>query len=139
MREEPALSTITSKTSAGSSPAISPSTKASADARLWIVTRWLAMNFIRLPLPKAPTYFCARDMPASTSRQRSNAASSPLAKTRRSLLGRHRSVVDLTADLLGRMQRAKPRMQPGAVERHGDVAGEQVGRDIQQDVDRIGG
>src|SRR6202035_4053962 len=60
MREEPALSTITSKTSAGSSPAISPSTKASADARLWIVTRWLAMNFIRLPLPKAPTFLRPR-------------------------------------------------------------------------------
>jgi len=44
------------------------------------------MNFIRLPLAKAPTYFCAREMPASTSRQRSNAASSPLAKTTRSLL-----------------------------------------------------
>src|SRR6266705_792762 len=58
MREAPALSAIASKTSAGSSPAISPSTKASAAARLWIVTRWLAMNFIRLPLPKAPTYFC---------------------------------------------------------------------------------
>jgi hypothetical protein len=28
--------------------AISPSTIASAVARLWIVTRWLAMNFIRL-------------------------------------------------------------------------------------------
>src|SRR5437868_15539969 len=53
MREEPALSPITSKTSAGSSPAISPSTIASAAARLWIVTRWLAINFIRLPLPKA--------------------------------------------------------------------------------------
>src|SRR5215470_14236913 len=84
MREEPALSPITSTTSAGSSPAISPSTIASAAARLWIVTRWLAMNFIRLPLPKAPTYFCAREKPASTSRQRSKAASSPLAKTTRS-------------------------------------------------------
>src|ERR1700730_16151717 len=81
MREVPALSASTSKTSARSSPAISPSTRASAAARLWIVTRWLAMNFILLPLPKAPTYFCARDMPASTSWQRSKAASSPLAKT----------------------------------------------------------
>src|SRR5262245_52508509 len=84
MREAPALSPITSSTSAGSSPARCPRTKASAVDKLWMVTRWLAMNFILLPWPKGPTYLWARDMPVSTSFAHLNAASSPLQKTTRS-------------------------------------------------------
>ena len=52
-----------------------PSTIASAAATLWIATRWLATNFILLPLPKAPRSWTLRAKPR-------NAGSSALDRRR---------------------------------------------------------
>ena len=54
MRDVPAPDPTTSTTLCGSSPAFMASTSASAAATLWMATRWLATNFILLPLPIGP-------------------------------------------------------------------------------------
>src|SRR5713101_6404366 len=61
MRDVPAPLPMTLTISSGSSPALMPSTMASALATLWMATSRLARNFILLPLPNADVMGQARE------------------------------------------------------------------------------